>query len=78
MDLDEILDEVGHFGKFQAVNYALVGFPILLSAAFALSYVFTAGDLEYRYVHSMLVGAGHTRICNLSQFFIQSPILGLK
>ncbi|XP_021942807.1 organic cation transporter protein-like isoform X1 [Zootermopsis nevadensis] len=48
MDLDEILDEVGHFGKFQAVNYALVGFPILLSAAFALSYVFTAGDLEYR------------------------------
>jgi hypothetical protein len=48
MDLDEILDEVGHFGKFQAINYLLVGFAILLSAAFTLSYVFTAGDLEYR------------------------------
>ncbi|PNF42889.1 hypothetical protein B7P43_G12899 [Cryptotermes secundus] len=48
MDLDEILDEVGHFGKFQAINYLLVGFAILLSAAFSLSYVFTAGDLEYR------------------------------
>jgi hypothetical protein len=48
MDLDEILEEVGHFGKFQATNYFLIGFPILLSAAFSLSYVFTAGDLEYR------------------------------
>lgn len=48
MDLDEILDEVGHFGKFQAISYLLVGFAILLSAAFSLSYVFTAGDLEYR------------------------------
>jgi hypothetical protein len=48
MDLDDILDEVGHFGKFQAINYMLVGFPVLLSAAFSLSYVFTAGDLQYR------------------------------
>jgi hypothetical protein len=48
MGLDEILDKVGHFGKFQAINFVLVGFHILLSAAFALSYVFTA-DLEYRY-----------------------------
>jgi hypothetical protein len=48
MDLDNILDEVGHFGKFQAINYVLVGFPILLSAAVTLSYVFTAGTLEYR------------------------------
>ena len=48
MDLDDILDEVGHFGKFQAINYILIEFPILLSAAFSLTYVFTAGDLEYR------------------------------
>ena len=48
MDLDDILDEVGQFGKFQAINYILIGFPILLSAAFSLTYVFTAGDLEYR------------------------------
>ncbi|XP_069682785.1 organic cation transporter protein-like isoform X3 [Periplaneta americana] len=48
LDLDKILDEVGHFGRFQAINYLLVGFPILLSAMFALSYIFTAGDLDYR------------------------------
>ncbi|PSN36798.1 hypothetical protein C0J52_19390 [Blattella germanica] len=48
MDLDEVLDEVGHFGKFQAINYLLIGIPILLSAIYALCYVFTAGDLEYR------------------------------
>ena len=48
MDLDEVLDEVGHFGRFQAINYVLVGIPILLSSVYALSYIFTAGELEYR------------------------------
>ncbi|XP_069690607.1 solute carrier family 22 member 4-like isoform X2 [Periplaneta americana] len=48
MDLDEILDELGHFGKFQLISFLLISFPIIFSATFALSYIFTAGDLNYR------------------------------
>lgn len=49
-DLDRILVELGQFGKFQIINYFLLCIPVALSAIYALSYVFTAGDLEYRYV----------------------------
>ncbi|KAJ9596866.1 hypothetical protein L9F63_012122 [Diploptera punctata] len=48
MELDEVLDKVGHFGKFQVINYTLIGITILLSSVYSLSYIFTAGDLEYR------------------------------
>ncbi|PSN47341.1 hypothetical protein C0J52_20014 [Blattella germanica] len=48
MDLDEILDELGLFGRFQSITFLLISFPIIFSAIFALSYVFTAGDLNYR------------------------------
>jgi hypothetical protein len=48
MDLDEILDELGHFGKFQTISLLVISFPIIFSAIFALSYIFTAGDLNYR------------------------------
>lgn len=47
-DLDRILVELGQFGKFQIINYILLCIPVALSAIYALSYVFTAGDLEYR------------------------------
>lgn len=47
-DLDRILVELGQFGKFQIINYFLLCIPVALSAIYALSYVFTAGDLEYR------------------------------
>lgn len=49
MDLDEVLDEVKHFGKFQATNYLLLSVAILFAAMFEASFIFTAGDLEYRY-----------------------------
>lgn len=48
--LDLILKELGQFGKFQIINYLLIAIPLTLSAAYTLSYVFTAGDLDYRYV----------------------------
>ncbi|XP_023709170.1 organic cation transporter protein isoform X4 [Cryptotermes secundus] len=48
MDLDEILDELGHFGKFQSISFLVISFPIIFSAIFALSYIFTAGGLNYR------------------------------
>lgn len=47
-DIDGILKYLGDFGKFQIINYILISFPVLLSGAFSLSYVFTAGQLEYR------------------------------
>lgn len=46
--LDSILKELGQFGKFQTINYLLIAIPLTLSAAYTLSYVFTAGDLDYR------------------------------
>jgi hypothetical protein len=49
MDFDEVLDEVKHFGKFQATNYLLLSVAILFAAMFEASFIFTAGDLEYRY-----------------------------
>ncbi|XP_021942801.1 organic cation transporter protein-like isoform X1 [Zootermopsis nevadensis] len=48
MDLDEVLDEVKHFGKFQATNYLLLSVAILFAAMFEASFIFTAGDLDYR------------------------------
>lgn len=48
-DLDVILGELGDFGRFQITNYVFICLPILLSAGFTLSFVFTAGQLDHRY-----------------------------
>lgn len=51
IDLDVILQELGDFGKFQKLNFILLLLPIVLSSVYTLSYIFTASQLEYRYVH---------------------------
>ncbi|KAH8405588.1 hypothetical protein KR215_003390 [Drosophila sulfurigaster] len=48
MDFDEILKEIGEFGRYQRVNYLLICLPVLFAAANSLSYVFTAGIPKYR------------------------------
>jgi OCT family organic cation transporter-like MFS transporter 4/5 len=48
MDFDEVLEEIGEFGRFQITNYLLVCLPVLFSAANSLTYVFTAGIPNYR------------------------------
>lgn len=48
MDFDEVLDEIGEFGKYQLTNYLLLCLPVLFAAANSLSYVFTAGIPNYR------------------------------
>ncbi|KAH8297328.1 hypothetical protein KR044_010416 [Drosophila immigrans] len=48
MDFDEILIEIGEFGRYQRVNYVLICLPVLFAAANSLSYVFTAGIPKYR------------------------------
>ena len=47
-DLDFILSEIGEFGRFQKVNFALLAIPIVIAGVFGLTYVFTATPLEYR------------------------------
>ncbi|XP_058838024.1 organic cation transporter protein-like [Topomyia yanbarensis] len=48
IDLDGVLNEIGQFGRFQVRQYGLMIIPIIFNALFTLSYVFTAGNLDYR------------------------------
>ncbi|XP_066909702.1 organic cation transporter protein [Halyomorpha halys] len=48
MDLDNILTELGEFGKYQIGVYVLLFFPLIFGALGSLTYVFTAGDIDYR------------------------------
>ncbi|XP_017092468.2 organic cation transporter protein [Drosophila bipectinata] len=48
LDFDDILTEIGEFGRFQRRNYLLICLPVLFAAANSLSYVFTAGAPTYR------------------------------
>ncbi|XP_063701568.1 organic cation transporter protein-like [Culicoides brevitarsis] len=48
MDLDNILEQIGEFGRFQIHNYLLVCLPVIFSAANSLTYVFTASIPKYR------------------------------
>lgn len=48
LDFDDILDQIGEFGRFQRRNYLLICLPVLFAAANSLSYVFTAGSPTYR------------------------------
>lgn len=47
--VDLILSDLGGtFKKYQIINYILFCIPFALSGTFALSYVFTALNLDYR------------------------------
>jgi hypothetical protein len=48
MDLDKVMDEVGHFGKFQGLCYFILSFSILYAAVAGLSYAFTTMPVDYR------------------------------
>ncbi|CAD7011334.1 unnamed protein product [Ceratitis capitata] len=48
MDFDQILEEIGEFGRYQKTNYLLICLPVMFAAANSLSYVFTAGSPAYR------------------------------
>ncbi|CAB3368130.1 Hypothetical predicted protein [Cloeon dipterum] len=46
--LDELLAELGSFGKFQARNYALICCAVLFCAAYTVTYIFSAGIVHHR------------------------------
>lgn len=48
LDLEAVLSDLGDFGKFQAIIYSFTILPILLISGLGLSYIFTAGQLDYR------------------------------
>uniref|UniRef100_A0A182MNT6 Major facilitator superfamily (MFS) profile domain-containing protein n=1 Tax=Anopheles culicifacies TaxID=139723 RepID=A0A182MNT6_9DIPT len=48
VELDDLLEEVGHFGPFQLWQCSLLLLPVIFTAFSNLCYVFTAGDLHYR------------------------------
>lgn len=45
---DEILEELGGFGRYQIQQYLLLFPPVFFTAAFTLTYVFTAGAVPHR------------------------------
>lgn len=48
--LDTILEQLGAFGRYNIVNYALLLFPIYLAGMYGSIFVFEASDINYRYV----------------------------
>ncbi|XP_045501313.1 organic cation transporter protein-like [Colias croceus] len=46
--LDGILEEIGPFGRYNVMNYALLLFPIYLAGMYGSVYVFEASDIGYR------------------------------
>lgn len=48
INLENIISELGEFGKFQQNVYILTFLPIILDSCLCLSYVFTTSQLEYR------------------------------
>uniref|UniRef100_A0A4Y0BUF4 MFS domain-containing protein n=1 Tax=Anopheles funestus TaxID=62324 RepID=A0A4Y0BUF4_ANOFN len=46
--LDDVLIEIGTFGRFQLRQFLLMILPLVFNAFSNLSYVFTAADLKYR------------------------------
>lgn len=47
-DLDQLIREVGPFGRYQLTNYLLICVPIMITTMYTLTYIFTGGDLVYR------------------------------
>lgn len=50
MTFDEMLEELGELGKFQIINYILICFPVVFAAANSFTYLFVAGQTEFRLV----------------------------
>ncbi|XP_049807425.1 organic cation transporter protein-like [Schistocerca nitens] len=47
-ELDEVLEELGRFGKYQAFTFIYITVPIIFHVITGLSFIFTAGTVEHR------------------------------
>lgn len=48
--LDQVLVELGSTGRFQIMIFALLLVPVVLFSMYEMTYLFTTGRLDYRYV----------------------------
>lgn len=53
--LDVILQQLGAFGKYNIVNYALLLFPVFLAGMYGQVFVFEAPDVDYRLVFCIFI-----------------------
>lgn len=51
INVDSILVELGELGRYQLLQYFLLGVITLFTSLAYLSYIFTAGQLDYRYIY---------------------------
>lgn len=49
VDVDSIQTELGELGRYQVQKYILFAVAVLLTSSAYFSYIFTAGQLDYRY-----------------------------
>lgn len=54
IDLDGIMVEMGEFGKYQILNYVFLCVAVMLTSSSYLSYIFTAGQVDYRFERHIL------------------------
>lgn len=48
--LDSVLIQIGDFGKYQIYVFSLVCISVVIHSSVHVAYVYTALDLNYRYV----------------------------
>lgn len=48
INLDRIYSEVGEFGLFQIITFALICIPNTVSAMYVVNYIFSANSMDYR------------------------------
>ncbi|XP_041980412.1 organic cation transporter protein-like isoform X2 [Aricia agestis] len=60
INLDDILQKLGPFGRYNIVNYALLLFPIYLAGMYGSVFVFEAPDISYRCHISECENLNHT------------------
>ncbi|KAL6440762.1 hypothetical protein ACFW04_003304 [Cataglyphis niger] len=46
--MKDIRSDIGKFGFYQMVMFTFISLPLILTAMFTLSYIFTAGEVKYR------------------------------
>lgn len=63
-NLDAILTEVGGFGLFQIITYALICIPNIISAATYVNFMLSATTLDYRWVeiHRIIQRSKHWKV----------------
>lgn len=54
-NLDNILTEIGGFGRFQIITYILICIPNIISAATYVNFMISATTLDYRWANNQVV-----------------------